>query len=118
FVVQSLFRSTGFLIALWTTGLKKKVNDMLAAYLLGHGHHYFSNRFSGSLLSKLGSVIGGIEGFIPDLMWTHLPAVVSFSVTTIFIWRADTLSGVLFVGQIVTLIVTNRLLAKKKRKLS
>jgi ATP-binding cassette, subfamily B, bacterial len=118
FIVQILFRITGFSVALWTTSFKKKVNDVLIAYLLRHSHQYFSSRFSGSLMSKIGSVVGGVESFIPDLMWTHIPAVISFLIASFFIWRADTFSGLFFVCLIITLLVTNRLMAQTKRELS
>lgn len=118
FIVQVLYRVGGFLGGDWTTASKKYANDILVRYLVSHSHAYFSNRFSGSLLSKVGNVVGATESFIPDLLWTHLTAFVSFFVTAVIVWRADMLSGMFFVALIVVLIGTNRLFAPKKRIIS
>jgi len=118
FIVQMLYRTSGAIAGFWLNGIKKHVNDMLVTHLLGHSHGYFSNRFSGSLLSKVNNVVGAIDQFLPDLLWTHLTALVSFLVTTIFIWRADTTSGLLFVALVLFLITTNRFFAPKKKILS
>ncbi len=117
-LVQSLYRASGFIAGYWMNNLKKHINDLLVSCLLGHSHSYFSNRFSGSLLSKVNNVVGAIDQFVPDLLWTHLTALVSFFVTTVFIWRADPTSGILFVSLVVFLLVTNRFFAPKKKLLS
>ena len=118
FFVQLLYRISGFLGGYWTVTMKKHTNDVLFQYLVSHSHGYFSNRFSGSLLSKVGNVVGAIDQFIPDLLWTHLSALVSFVITTYFILRADAYSGVLFVVLIIVLIFVNRLFARKKKIIS
>ena len=118
FVVQVLYRISGVFGKVWTIGSKKYAADILVEYLLQHSHKYFSDRFAGSLLSKINNVVGAIEQFVPDLLWTHITAIVSFVITAVFIWSADTLSGVLFVILIIVLIGTNRLFAPKKKILS
>lgn len=115
---QSLYRLSGFVGMHWTTNLKKYANDILVEHLLKHGHAYFSNRFSGSLMSKVNNIVGALEDFVPDLLWTHLSAVVAFGITAVFIWRADTLSGICFVILTFVLVTVNRFFAPKKKKLS
>lgn len=117
-IVQLLYRLSGLMGKILTIGSKKYANDILVEYLLRHSHKYFTDRFAGSLLSKVNNVVGAIEQFVPDLLWTHITAVVSFVVTAVFIWSADVLSGVLFVVLTVVLVVTNRLFARKKKILS
>ncbi len=118
FVIQGLYRASGFLGGYWTTAMKKQANDVLVRYLLSHSHGYFSNRFSGSLLSKVGNVVGAMDQFVPDILWTHLTALVSFLVTAYFILDADQSSGLLFIGLVITLILVNRLFAKEKKRIS
>jgi ATP-binding cassette, subfamily B, bacterial len=118
FFVQILYRLSGLLGGAWTTNAKKYAGDVLVRYLLNHSHTYFTNRFSGSLLSKVNNVIGAIEQFIPDLLWTHLSAIVSFLITAVVMWRADMFSGILFIILICVLVGTNRLFAPKKRIIS
>ncbi|MFZ2253061.1 MAG: ABC transporter ATP-binding protein [Minisyncoccia bacterium] len=117
-IVQLLYRLSGLMGKILTTGSRKYANDILVEYLLQHSHKYFSDRFAGSLLSKVNNVVGAIEQFVPDLLWTHITAIVSFVLTAVFIGSADVLSGVLFVVLIIVLIVTNRLFARKKKILS
>lgn len=117
-IVQALYRASGFLGGYWTTAMKKRANDVLVRYIIHHSHGYFSNRFSGSLVSKIGNVVGAMEQVIPDLLWTHLTALVSFAVTIYFIARVDTQSGLLFGLLIAMLIGVNRLFAKEKKRIS
>lgn len=117
-IVQLLYRLSGTLGMVLTTGTRKYANDVLVTYMLNHSHTYFSDRFAGSLLSKVGNVTNAVEQFIPDLLWTHLPALVAFIVTAVFVWNADPLSGALFILLTVTLIFTNRKFAPHKKKLS
>jgi ATP-binding cassette subfamily B protein len=118
FLVQLLYRFSGFFGGYITLHAKAYTNDILVRYVLNHSHKYFSDRFSGSLLSKLGNVSGAVDQFIPDLLWTHISAVVSFGITAVFIFRADALSGIFFIVLVVVLIFTNRLLAKRKKAFS
>jgi len=117
-LVQGLYRASGFLGGYWTTAMKKQSNDVLVRYLLSHSHGYFSNRFSGSLLSKVGNVVAAMDQFVPDILWTHLTALVSFGVTAYFILSADQYSGLLFVALVITLLGVNRLFAKEKKRIS
>ncbi len=116
--VQLLYRASGYLGMLWTTRSNKYTNDLLANHLLRHSHQYFSDRFAGSLLSKVGNVTSAIDQFIPDFLWTHVTALVSFLVTGIVIFKSDALSGILFLVLIVVLIVVNKQFANKKRQYS
>lgn len=118
-LIEELFyRSSGFLGSIWTNGIKKYANDILVRYLFNHSHRYFSDRFSGSLLSKVSNVLGALESFVPDLLWTHLPSFLYFTAIAVFIWRADTFSGLCFVLLVVVLVVTNHIFAKRKKELS
>lgn len=116
--VQILHRLSGFLGAHLTTITKRDASNILVEYLLGHSHKYFSDRFSGSLMSKIGSVVSAVESFIPELLWTHISAIVSFIITGIFIWRADFFSGVCFALLLIVLVVLNHFFAKRKKELS
>lgn len=117
-LVQLMYRASGVLGMHWTLSGKKYAYDVLVAYLLNHSHKYFSDRFAGSLLSKVGNVVSAIESFVPDFLWTHLSALVSFIITAVFIWGADVRSGIFFVTLTVVLIVVNRFFAPKKKELS
>ncbi len=118
FVIQGLYRLSGFAVGTLAPEMKKQTSDILSEYVLEHSHTYFSNRFAGGLLTKIKNVIGGLDQFIPDLFWTHIPAFVGFVITTTVIMRVDVFSGFLFIVLVITLLVTNRFFTKKKKELS
>jgi ATP-binding cassette, subfamily B, bacterial len=118
YISQILWRSTGIIGMQWSLAAKKETYDQLVAYVVDHSHTYFADRFAGSILSKLGNVVGSVEGLIIDYMWSHLSTVVGLTITFVYISMIDQLSGLIFVGLIVTLLVINRLLVPKKYALS
>jgi hypothetical protein len=96
----------------------KKCTDELSAYVMRHSHGYFVNRFAGSLLSKVNNVSGAIDQVIPDVMWTHLTALVSFVVTFIFMLLIDVNIALTFIGLLLVLFILNSRLAPKKMEYS
>ena len=118
FIVQLGWRGSGWIGVLWIAGAMKRANDELFAMALNHSHSYFSNRFAGSLLNKIGNVVGAIDNVISDLLWSYLSTTVSLLVTFIFIYRVDKMSALIFVGLVASLIALNRLLMSRKQELS
>lgn len=114
FLVQSLYRLSGITASRWVIGAKKYGNDALSNYVLKHSHTYFSNRFAGSLLSKVGNVTNAVDQFIPDFLWSHTTAFVSFTISFLFIFQMDARSGLLFLGLVILIIKINRLRGKAK----
>jgi ATP-binding cassette subfamily B protein len=118
FVVQIMYRFSGWFGLTWAIGVKKQVGDDLFNYSLHHSHTYFSNRFAGSLLNKIVNVIGAIDSLISDFLWAYLSTFVTMLVTFVYIFSVDPLSGLIFLGLTITLIVLNRLYMKRKQQLS
>lgn len=110
-----LWRTSGVLGMNWTIYIKQYTSDLLVEYTLQHSHDYFSNRFAGSLLNKMGNVVGGMETFVHDFLWTILGMVVSILVTLYYLFTVDTTVGWIFVGLLVFLIVVNVLLMPGKQ---
>lgn len=114
FIVQVLFRSSGLCAANWTVGSKKYCLDTLSAYMLRHSHSYYSDRFAGSLLSKVNNVTGAVEGLIPELLWTHFNSLVTLLVTIVFIMLTDMSAGMVFVALMLILFIVNARMAPTK----
>jgi len=98
--------------------VKKYSYDTLSKYLMKHSHSYFGNRFAGSLLSKVNNVCSAVESLIPELLWTHLSALVSVMVTIGFLLAVDLSAGFTFVILVVVLIFVNHKLAPAKASYS
>ncbi len=118
FIAQGTYRLSGYAGMKTVTGIIKTSTDTLAEYTFQHSHRYFSDRFAGSIMNKYTNVTGAIGQIIPEILWTHLIAFVSFLVTFVFIILIDVRSGLLFVLLTVVLVLFNQRLAPKKRKLS
>ncbi len=118
FVESILWRLSGWLGMKWTTHIKKYSSDVLMTYTLKHGHTFFSNRFAGSILTKVGNVVGGMETFVHDLLWSILGMVIGILVTIYFLFTVSTKVAWLFLALIVFLVIVNRILMIPKQKLS
>ena len=117
-LVQLLYRFSGWMGMFWVVNAKKYTYDTLLGYTVDHSHGYFINRFAGSILSKIGNVVNAMENFITEFMWSYVTAIVSVSITFIFISTVDLTSGLLFFGLVIVLIVFNLKLMPTKRELS
>jgi ATP-binding cassette subfamily B protein len=117
--VETLFwRCSGYFGMKWTTHIKQRSSDILVANTLEHSQDYFANRFAGSLLNKIGNVVGGMETFVHDFLWTILGMVVSIFVTLYYLFTVDGVIGWLFVALLLFLITINIILMKRKQVLS
>ncbi len=118
FMESNMWRLSGVLGMQWSIHVRQHSSDVLTAYTLDHGHEYFSNRFAGSLLNKIGNVVSGVEAYVHDFLWTILGMVVSILVTLYYLFTVDTTVAWLFVLLLFVLIVVNVLLMKRKKLLS
>lgn len=118
FLVQIIFRISGYLGMQSVTRIMKTGTDSISNYTFYHSHNYFLNRFAGSIMTKYGNVVGAMGEIIPEMLWTHLTALVSFLVTFTFILFVDSRAALAFLGLTITLILFNRRLSPKKREYS
>lgn len=118
FVIQLLYRWSGLVGFSWTTKVKKYISDVLFSYVTKHSHSYFSDRFAGSLLNKVTNVVGAVDSIISDFLWSYLATGVTLLTTLYYISEVDMISGVIFLGLIITLLIVNKLFTKRKRVLS
>lgn len=113
-LVQLLYRVSGVSGGKWVVKSKKFGYDLLFTHTLKHSHSYFTNRFSGSLMSKINNVNGAIDQLIPDLLWSIINSIVYLLVTIFFILTVDVTAAFIFIFLVLALIVFNHFLAEKK----
>lgn len=118
FVISLVWRGSGFSGMYWITGMLKDIYDELVSYANKHSHAYFSNRFAGSLLSKVSNVVHAAERIIADFLWTHLPTVVGIIVSLFLIASVDIYSAIAYFVLIFIVIGINWRLTPRKRQLS
>ena len=117
-VQQLLFRLSAIFVRNWMIQSHKMCTDELSGYVMKHSHGYFVDRFAGSLLSKVNNVSGAIDQVIPDVLWTHLTALVSFIATFILLLLIDVNIALTFIGLLTVLFTLNSRLAPKKMEYS
>ena len=118
FVVQLLYRGSGWFGISWIVKSEKHSYDLLSNYIMQHSHAYFSDRFAGSVLSKINNVTGAVDRVMSDFLWTHLNTVISLLVTIGFLLSIHVWSAVIFIFLIGLLIMLNYHLAPVQAKYS
>jgi ATP-binding cassette subfamily B protein len=117
-VVQLLYRASGYAGGNLAVRTVKRNYDILTAQALQHSHSYFSNRFTGALMSKIHNVVDATDRLIQNMLWSHLNALVTLLVTFGFIIAVDWYSGLVFFALIIVLIILNRAMAPERMRLS
>ncbi|PIR85889.1 ABC transporter permease [Candidatus Kaiserbacteria bacterium CG10_big_fil_rev_8_21_14_0_10_44_10] len=118
FLIQSMFRISGYFGMQWAIKTRKDGFDTLFNHVTNHGHEYFSDHFAGSVHNKIRNVVDGVDSLIPEILWTFINSFVAMVVTFFFILFVDVLSAGIFLGLIATLLVANYFMAPKKQLLS
>lgn len=116
--VGSMFlslRMSGVFGMEWTSRSNATSYTTLFSYLAHHGHAYFSNRFAGSLSSKISHASEGIQSLFEALLWNYYPSILSLVITTFYIWSTSTFSGILFLILIAVLVPLNIFIAQYRK---
>ncbi len=118
FFAQIIFRISGLLGMKWSVTVRKEGYDFLFAHILKHSHSYFSNRFAGSIHNKMKNIVEGLDGLIPEILWTYIYSFVAMLVTFGFIFSIDVLASFVFLSLVAVLLLLNTKLAPRKQELS
>ena len=118
FVSEVFWRGSGFVGMQWITRTTAHVYTQLFAYLTGHGSQYFSDRFAGSLTSKITNIKDGIENISDAILWNYWPLAIQLIASTGLIAIVQVKLAIFFVLWIGVLIFVNYCLVQKTKKLS
>ena len=110
-----LWRISGFIGMRWMTNASARSYRFLFNYLGSHSHSYFSDRFAGSLSSKVTHASEGSQSLMESTLWNYYPGVLSLVITFFYIVSLNSYAGGVFVGLLVLLIPLNIYLAKYRR---
>jgi ATP-binding cassette subfamily B protein len=117
-IVQLLFRLSSVTGIRFITPAMKHCSDVLSEYTLQHSDSYYANRFSGSILTKFGNVVGGIGQIVPDFFWNILGSFTSFVVAFGFMLTVNLYVAGIFLVLVLVMVILNYKLSPQKRKLS
>ncbi len=113
-IIFAGWRVSGFLGMEWASRLNATAYTTLFSYLTRHSHEYFSDRFAGSLSSKVGHASEGVGNVAEQFMWNYYPTVLSLVFTTVFIFSSSTMAGVVFVVLVAVLVPLNIFLVRTR----
>lgn len=102
----------------WATGVRATARQVLSAYATLHSHSYFSNRFSGSLSSKVGHASNGLRGLSQLLMWQGVGFTVSMLISFSLAFYTSPLLAAILLCWAVIVTPINMYFAKKRVPLS
>lgn len=118
FVVQLIFRLSGYLVANLSGKTRKDGYDYLFNYVTQHSHSYFSDRFAGGVHSKIRNVVEGMDQLLPDFIWTYVYSMAALAVTIFLIFQVDPGSSFVFIMLVISLFLANYKLSPYKEKVS
>lgn len=108
------WRASGFSGMRWATGARATGRFALTSYVTLHSHQYFSDRFAGSLSSKITHAANGAKDMIEQILWTFLGSFISAFAGLAIVFITSPRIGLIFLGWIGVLIPLNVYLARKR----
>jgi ATP-binding cassette, subfamily B, bacterial len=109
------WRISGFVGMEWASRANATAYTTLFSYLAHHSHTYFSNRFAGSLSSKISHASEGVQSLFEAFLWSYYSSILALIITTVFIFSTSVLAGALFLGLVLLLIPLNIFIARYRR---
>jgi ATP-binding cassette, subfamily B, bacterial len=116
--MQALWRVSGYLGMRWATGVRATGRYALSSYVTLHSQDYFSNRFAGSLLSKIANAGNSLKSAVSDLLWTYTYNLVSVIASIAFMFMASNELGLIFIVWVSVVVPINIFFARRKTALS
>jgi ATP-binding cassette subfamily B protein len=109
------WRSSGMVGLHVFTRATRRGYNALFDHLIKHSSAYFSERFGGSLSSKLNRAVMKTEDLWESMLWAYYASAVQALVTLGLIALASPLLAALFLGLIVTIVGVNVPLVRLRR---
>jgi ATP-binding cassette subfamily B protein len=113
-----LWRASGFSGLYWGTGVRATAREALSAYVAEHSHQYFSDRFAGSLSSKIKQASDSVREFVEAFLWQFLSFAVSVIASFIVVFFANPFLGFILMGLFIVITPLNIYFARKRVPIS
>ncbi|HSD98378.1 MAG TPA: ABC transporter ATP-binding protein [Patescibacteria group bacterium] len=97
FFAECVWRCSGFTGMRWFTSLRFSAFSILYEYLSLHSKEYFSNRFAGSLASKISNAVDGTEQLFENILWNFLPLGLGICWYIIFTLTSNVWLGIIII---------------------
>ena len=115
---QLIWRISGFAGSYWATGARATAGHSLTAYVTLHSRAYFSDRFAGSLASKIRHAGHGMRDLVELTLWQFLEFAVSVVASFVIAFLTNAIFGWIFLGWVISVGLFNFYFARKRIPLS
>lgn len=113
-----LWRASGFAGMQWATGMRATARSALFSHLSHHSYQFFSNRFAGSLLSKLKQAGDGSKEMVNMFLWDFLSFFVTLVTSFIIVFTTSFWAGLILFAFLFVIVPFNFYLSKKRIPIS
>lgn len=114
-IVRDLvWRASGFTGSYWAGGVRATARQALTEYVTLHSRDYFSNRFAGSLASKITHAANGIRNMTTSMLWNVLEFIVSVIASVIVAYFVHPVFALAFLGWAAVIIPFNLLYSRRR----
>jgi|CXWL01.1.fsa_nt_gi ATP-binding cassette subfamily B protein len=113
-----LWRASGFSGMMWATGMRATARSALFSHLSHHSYQYFSNRFAGSLLSKLKQAGDGSKEMVNMFLWDFLSFFITLITSFIIVFTTSIWAGLILFAFLCVIVPFNYILSKKRIPIS
>ena len=115
---ELVWRVSGFAGAVWANNARATGRHALTAYLTLHSRTYFSDRFAGSLTSKIAHAANGLRDMVEQTLWQFLELFVAVISSFVIAYFTNHTIAYIFLAWVVTVFILNTYLARKRLPLS
>ena len=113
-----MYRASGLTAMKWMTGAGARGREILFEHMSQHSHKYFTDRFSGSLGSKIWNATDGVGDLSQTILWEYFSASVSLVSATFLVYLASPILAAIFIAWVVVLIFVSYFFAKRNKDFS
>ena len=123
YVVVSLlgilfWRGSGFVGMYWSVGVRATTRYILSSYVIRHSHAYFTDRFAGSISSKITQASNSMKDIVEGIMWNFVPFFVSIIGSFALAFYTHPLIAFIFLAWVCVITPLNVYLVRKGVPLS
>ncbi len=113
-LAKLFWRLSGYAGARWAVGAAATSRYALTSYVTLHSRSYFSDRFAGSIMTKIRHAVAGMREIVDMFLWQFLELAVSAVVSFFIAYFVSPLIGWIFFAWIVIILSVNIYLGYKR----
>lgn len=109
-----VWRASGFIGMRWAVGVRATARYALSSYVTKHSHAYFSDRFAGSVSSKISAAANGVRDVVGKILWSFITFFVTMLASLWVVTSASWMLGAIFFGWICVVTPLNIYFARRR----